>query len=361
MTSPATAVARDQFAERVMNSVAGALALFTGYIGDRLGLYLALAQNGPMTSEQLAQRTGTHERYIREWLEQQTVAGFISVDNPGASALERQYRLPAGHDEVLTDAESLNYLAPVFQLIAGVAKPLPEILEAFRTGKGVPYTSYGEMHEGQGRMNRTIFLQQLPEWLASIPELHTRLQASERPRIADIGCGHGWSGIGMARAYPNAEIHGFDLDEASIGCAMLNVQREGLSDRVRFWIRDAADAEFAGRYDLVIALECLHDMSNPVGALRTMRRLANESGEVIIVDERVGHTFTPGGVDLEWLMYGCSVLHCLPVGMCEQPSAGTGTVMRVGTVREYAKAAGFRDIDVLPIDHMLFRVYRLVN
>jgi 2-polyprenyl-3-methyl-5-hydroxy-6-metoxy-1,4-benzoquinol methylase len=361
MTTPATVAAREKFAERVMNSVAGALALFTGYIGDRLGLYTALAQNGPMTSEQLAQRTGTHERYIREWLEQQTVAGFLSVDNPEAGAFDRQYRMPAGHGEVLTDTESLEYLAPVFQLIAGIAKPLPEILEAFRTGKGVPYTSYGEMHEGQGRMNRTIFLQQLPEWLAAMPDLHGRLQRAERPRIADIGCGHGWSGIGMARAYPNAEIHGFDLDEASIACAVDNAQREGLSSRVHFWVRDAADAEFAGRYDLVTALECLHDMSNPVGALRTMRRLANESGEVIIVDERVGHTFTPSGVDLEWLMYGCSVLHCLPVGMCEQPSAATGTVMRVETVREYGRAAGFSDIEVLPIDHMLFRVYRMVR
>jgi hypothetical protein len=199
MTTPATVAAREKCAERVMNSVAGALALFTGYIGDRLGLYTALAQNGPMTSEQLAQRTGTHERYIREWLEQQTWRASFPWTTPERVRRQRQYRLPAGHDEVLTDTESLNYLRPVFQLIAGIAKPLPEILEAFRTGKGVPYTSYGEMHEGQGRMNRTIFLQQLPEWLASIPVLHAHLQAAERPRIADIGCGHGWSGIGMAR------------------------------------------------------------------------------------------------------------------------------------------------------------------
>ncbi len=117
----------------------------------------------------------------------------------------------------------------------------------------------------------------------------------------------------------------------------------------------------AGRYDLVTAFECVHDMSDPVGALRTMRNLAGDSGVVIVADERVGDEFTEKGNDVEWMMYGWSVLHCLPVGMADQPSAETGTVMRADTLRSYAKSAGFRDVEILPIEHFFFRFYRLNN
>ena len=121
----------------------------------------------------------------------------------------------------------------------------------------------------------------------------------------------------------------------------------------------AGDSSLAGQYDLVTAFECVHDMSDPVGALRTMRRLAKQNGAVLIVDERVGDTFTAEGNDVEWMMYGWSILYCLPVGMVDQPSAGTGTVMRTDTLRGYAAEAGFSDIEILPIENFFFRFYRL--
>jgi 2-polyprenyl-3-methyl-5-hydroxy-6-metoxy-1,4-benzoquinol methylase len=134
----------------------------------------------------------------------------------------------------------------------------------------------------------------------------------------------------------------------------------GMADRVNFQVRDAGDSSLAGQYDLVTAFECVHDMSNPVGALQTMRRLAKQNGAVLIVDERVGDTFTAKGNDVEWMMYGWSILHCLPVGMVDQPSAGTGTVMRADTLRGYAAEAGFRDVEILPIENFFFRFYRLI-
>jgi 2-polyprenyl-3-methyl-5-hydroxy-6-metoxy-1,4-benzoquinol methylase len=133
-----------------------------------------------------------------------------------------------------------------------------------------------------------------------------------------------------------------------------------MNGRLKFHVRDAGDPSLAGQYDLVTAFECIHDVSDPVGVLRTMRRLVNGSGAVIVADERVGDAFTPEGNDVEWMMYGWSILHCLPVGMADEHSAETGTVMRIDTLRRYAREAGFREVEVLPIDNFFFRIYRLV-
>ncbi|MCA9730467.1 MAG: class I SAM-dependent methyltransferase, partial [Candidatus Eisenbacteria bacterium] len=169
-------------------------------------------------------------------------------------------------------------------------------------------------------MNRNLFLQDLgTEYLAQIPEVHARLSSGEPAHIADIGCGVGWSAIGMARAYPNVLVDGFDLDEASVREARRLIQASGVADRVQVHLRDATDDHLAGRYDLVTAFECIHDMSDPVSALRTMRRLAGEQGTVLVMDERVAETFDPAAGDVERYMYGFSVLHCLPAGLAEQP------------------------------------------
>jgi 2-polyprenyl-3-methyl-5-hydroxy-6-metoxy-1,4-benzoquinol methylase len=352
---------RDAFVERLLESASGAMSIFTVHIGDQLGFYNVLAEDGAVTPSELASRTGTHERYVREWLEQQTVAGILEVEDHLVGPSERRFYLPAGHDEVLTDRDSLNYLSPLAQLIAGVVKPMSRVLEAYRTGGGVTFEEYGaDLREGQARMNRAMFLRELGQkWLPSIPEIHARLQADPPARVADFGCGAGWSSIGIAKSYPKVHVDGLDLDVPSIEMARANAEEASVADRVRFQVRDAGDSELAGKYDLVTAFECVHDMSDPVTALRTMRRLAKENGSVIIVDERVGESFTPTGNEVEWLMYGFSVLHCLPTGMVEQPSAATGTVMRPDTLKRYAHEAGFRQVEILPIDHFFFRFYRL--
>ena len=174
-------------------------------------------------------------------------------------------------------------------------------------------------------------------------------------------CGVGWSSIGIAKSYPQVNVDGFDLDEPSIDIARANAQEAQVTGRVQFHVRDASDPNFAGNYDLVIALECVHDMSDPVGALKTMRGLAGERGTVLVVDERVGDEFTATSNNVERMMYGWSILHCLPVGMAQEPSAATGTVMRASTLRQYATQAGFRDLEILPVDNFFFRLYRLIN
>jgi 2-polyprenyl-3-methyl-5-hydroxy-6-metoxy-1,4-benzoquinol methylase len=355
-------VQRDAFMERLLQSAGGLLDIFTIYIGDQLGYYKALAGSSGLTSVELAEQTETEERYAREWLEQQTVTAVIQVEDETAGPTERRFTLSAAHAEVLTEQDSLNYLAPLALIAAGAVRPIDLLLKAFKNGGGVPYSEYGEVFvDGQGGINRAMFLQELgQDWLPSIADVNARLQDDSPALVADIGCGVGWSSIGMAQAYPNIRVDGFDLDQPSIAAAVANAEEADLNGRVHFQVRDAGDPTLVGRYDLVTAFECIHDMSDPVSALRTMRKMTNENGAVIIADERVGDTFTATGNDVEWIMYGWSVLHCLPVGMADHPSVGTGAVMRTDTLRQYALEAGFSDLEVLPIENFFFRIYRLI-
>jgi SAM-dependent methyltransferase len=235
------------------------------------------------------------------------------------------------------------------------------VLDAYRNGGGVPYDAYGlDLREGQAAINYPAFAHHLAgEWLPSLPEVHARLQSDPPALVADIGCGYGWSSIGIAQGYPNVQADGFDLDEPSIARARDNARRNGVSGRVNFHVRDASDPSLTGRYDLVTAFECVHDMSDPASALRSMLSLVGEEGTVLVADERVGERFTAEGNDVEWMMYGWSILHCLPVGMVGPQSAGTGTVMCAGVLEGYAREAGFRRVEILPIDHFFFRFYRL--
>jgi 2-polyprenyl-3-methyl-5-hydroxy-6-metoxy-1,4-benzoquinol methylase len=347
--------ARDALVTRVFTSMIGALELLHVYLGHRLGLYRTLAERGSLTSTELAERAGISERYAREWLEEQAVAGILTVDS------ERRYSIPAAHVEVLTDADSTNFLAPMPLGIVGIASVMPEILEAFRTGGGVPYESYGvDMRTCIAAGNRPLFLSLLgTKWFPADPELDTRLRAEPPARVADVGCGAGWSSIAIAKAYPKVTVHGLDIDAASIKEATRNAGSSGVADRVKFEVRDAADPGLAGLFDVVTAFETIHDMSNPVAVLRAMRALLRDGGFVVVADEKVAEEFTAPGDEVERFMYGWSALHCLPVGMTESGSAGTGTVMRPARLREYALKAGFHAVDVLPIEADFWRFYRL--
>jgi len=192
-----------------------------------------------------------------------------------------------------------------------------------------------------------------------VPRLHERLSADPTARVADVACGCGWSSISIARAYPNVSVDGIDLDEASIEDARKNVAGSGVEDRVRFHRRDAADAEFAHRFDLVTIFEALHDMSRPVEVLRTIRGMLAEGGSVLIGDERTEDSFTAPASELERLYYGFSIMSCLPSGMVGPGAAGTGTVMRADTLRRYAADAGFGQVEVAPIENDFWRFYLL--
>lgn len=349
----------DALADRLFDATLGALDLFTVYLGDELGYYEALADADALTAGDLAGRTGTDERYAREWLEQQTVADVLVVEDETHPAADRRYRLPPGHEEALLDRDSLRYAAQQAHLAVGAGQAIDDVAAAYRTGEGVPFDAYGPLREGQARTNRAELRRRLGrEWLPVMTDVHDRLQSGDA-RVADVGCGAGWAAVAVAEAYPRVAVDGFDLDRPSVERARDGVTRLGLDDRVTVHHRDAAALDREDAYDLAMAVEVVHDLADPVGALRAMRRLVREDGAVLVVDQRVADAFTADAGPVEQLIYGWSSVHCLPVGRADDPSAATGAVMRTDTLRAYADEAGFAGVTVLPIDHDGFRFFRL--
>jgi SAM-dependent methyltransferase len=348
----------DALAERVFMSLIGAAELYNVYLGDRLGLYAALA-DGPATSADLAARAGIAERYAREWLEQQTVSGFLEVDDAAADAGARRYTMPEATAAVVLEKDELTYLLPFARMFVAAGQQLPGLMDAYRTGGGVNWREYGpDMSEGQEYGNRPSFLAFLGSWIADgLPDVHERLTAGGR--VADVGCGGGWSSIAMASAYPSITVDGFDLDEPAVERARANAQAAGVADRVRFHAMDPAEADHGDGYDLVTAFECIHDMPQPVPVLTAMRGMARDGGAVMVMDENVAHAFEVPGNEVERLMYGFSTLVCLPDGMSHPGSVGTGTVMRPSTFEGYAREAGYERVEILPIEADFWRFYRL--
>lgn len=358
---PATGDGR-ALAVRMFLAMLATQELLATYLGVRLGLYDTLAQDGPGTADDVGRRAGVAPRYAREWLEQQAVAGLLAVDDPTRPADERVYRLPAGHEEVLIASDSpLSMTSLAVLPLGGIAQALPLLLDAYRSGGGVPDEAFGDdWRNGHSGANRAVFTHMLPGWIRSfLPTAHRRLSAGGR--VADVACGAGFASIGLARAYPDAQVHGLDLDPVTIDLARRHAEEAGVGDRVSFEVRDAADPGLRGSYDLVCLFDALHEIARPVEVLRTCRGLRAEGGDAIVMDAKVATVFRAPADEIERFQYATSVLHCLPACLAEQPSAGTGTVMRVGTVREYARAAGFADVRLLPAEDRFHRLYHLVG
>jgi predicted O-methyltransferase YrrM len=353
----------DAFAERLFASALGAIDVLSAYLGDRLGWYRSLAADGPATPRELAARTSCDARYAREWLEQQAVSGVLSVEGAAGPEEERRYSLPPGPAEVLTDASSLNYLAPITRMFAAPSVQLPALMAAYRGGGGVSWEQLGDdARESQGDMNRPWYEQRLAAALAAVPDLHARLS---RPgaRVLDVGCGHGWSTIALARAYPDAVLEGVDVDAPSTASARVNAAAAGVEGRVTFRAGDAAglaEGPASATYDVAFAFECVHDMAQPVSVLTAIRSVLAPGGVLVVMDEAVAEEFTAPGDEVEQLMYGFSLFVCLPDGRSSDPSEATGTVMRRSTLEGYARRAGFGGAEVLPTgDFGLWRFYAL--
>jgi 2-polyprenyl-3-methyl-5-hydroxy-6-metoxy-1,4-benzoquinol methylase len=345
------------FADRVIDGVVGWMQTMSIHLGIELGWYRALAE-GARTAPDLAAVTGTSVRYAREWLEQQCAYDILTVDSPDAHADERRFSLPADRAEVLLDTHSLAFAGPVATMVAASAARMPDIVNAYRTGGGVSWEQLGELaRTAQADVNRPWF-DTLPAELAKIPEL---VELLDRPgaRLADVGTGAGWSALALAAAYPDLEVVGIDIDAPSIEMARENAAGAGLDARAHFIHDDAANLSAHGAFDVVIALECLHDMPYPVAVLTAMREAVRADGAVLILDEAVNERFSPAAGVLERLMYGYSLFVCLPDGMSHSDSAATGTVMRPSVLANYAQQAGFAEVDVLLDEFGFWRLYRL--
>jgi SAM-dependent methyltransferase len=343
----------DAFADRVFASALGAIDIYSIHIGNELGFYKTLRREESMSAPALAAATGVAERYAREWLEQQATSGILTVDQSGDTDM---FVLPSEHADVLADELNGSYLVPLARMLSTSGMNMERLLDAYRSDSGVSWDEFGRgMRHSQADMNRPFFQNDLSKIVSGIPSAHQRM-SRVGARVADVGCGAGWSTIALAEAYPDAMLTGFDIDHPSIEMAVANADEAGVSERVSFSSADIIEVD--EHYDLAFAFECIHDMSQPVPVLAAMRRMVGDTGIVVVMDEAVGEEFTGTGGDVEKLMYGFSLLVCLPDGLSSRPSVGTGTVIRPPTLQAYARDAGFTRFASLT-EAGFFRFYEL--
>jgi len=354
MTTEATSPV-DELVMKVLNAGVGATEICNVYLGHTLGLYRTLADLGPATSQKLAEAAGCDERYIREWLQAQTVSGFVTVDGDDPAAAT--FALAPGGREVFVEELSPAFLAPISQAMAATGAMLPHLADAFRSGAGVPYAAYPGAISAQAALNRPAFVNELiPTWLPAIPGLTDRLSA--QARVADFGCGSGWSSIELVKAYPSITVHGYDADPESIATARANANAAGVADRVTFHLHDLA-APVDEQFDVIFLFECLHDFGYPQKVLATARAALAGAGSVIVMDEATAETLETTDDPIQRFFANISPLWCLPQGRDEADMDPVGTVMRPARLHQLASATGYANSEVLAIEHPFFRFYRL--
>ena len=361
-TTDVRSSAIEALAGRVFSTGVGAAELCTAYLGIHLGLYRSLADS-PATPAALAKRTGCDERYVREWLTAQAVAGLLTVAGPDPASAE--FALADGTYEVLVDETSPAYLGGLADIVAAAGRVLPQLADAYRTGAGVPYAAYGpDGVSAQSALNRPAFVNSLvAEWLPQLPDVLARLQEQADPaHVADLACGTGWAAIELAKAFPHIRVDGLDNDEASVAIGRQHAASHGVADRVDLEVADLADesADWSARYDLVLLIECVHDLPRPVEALRHARAATRPGGTVLVVDERAAESFTAPGDEIERFFAAASAIWCLPQGRVGPDPEPVGTLIRPAAMLDLARRAGYAGGQILPIEHPVWRFYRLV-
>ena len=338
MTTAAAAIDEAKLAQFLGQVVADLGATFNAVlvqIGDELGLYRAMADGRPLTAEDLAERTGTAERYVREWLAAQAAGGYVAYD-PASG----RYALPPEHAAALGDPTSAVFVAGGFDVAASVIKDRDKLVQAFRSGDGLGWHEHHhELFTGTERFFRPSYRGNLVQsWIPALEGVEEKLRTGAR--VADVGCGHGASTIIMAEAYPASQFVGFDLHEPSIDAARAAAEMAGVSDRVAFAAAGAKDYPGSG-YDMVTFFDCLHDMGDPVGALRHVRETVAEDGIVMIVEPFAGDRIEDNLNPVGRLFYGASTTICTPASRDQEVGLALGAQAGEARLREVAEEGGF--------------------
>jgi len=324
------------FVEKALADIGGALAAGLVVLGDKLGLYKALAAHGPLSSVELAERTGTAERYVREWLAAQAAAGYIEYD-----AATGRYRLNPEQTEALTNEDSPACVLGGFQGMLAALRAEPKVAEGFRSGRGVGWHEHdAALFEGTRRFFHPGYAANLvPKWLPALDGVVAKLETGAR--VADVGCGHGASTMLMARAFPRSQFVGFDYHAPSIERARELAGAAGVSDRVRFEVAAAKTYPGTG-YDLVTFFDCLHDMGDPVGAAAHVRTSLAADGTWMIVEpfahDRVEDNLNPVGR----IFYGASTFVCTPASLSQEVGLALGAQAGETRLRDVVMQGGFR-------------------
>ena len=358
MTTIEDTTTAEELAGRLFTAALGTAELFTVHLGQVHGLYRAVDDAGSTTATELSAATGVELRYLLEWLQSQVISGLLTVDGPDLGSA--RFSLAPGIRQTLLEETGPFYSGGLPGVAVAVGRAYPHLQAAFTTGAGVPYVEYGpEAVTAQAALNRPAYVNSLvAEWLPALPDVQARLAAGAR--VADVGSGAGWSAIELAKAYPAVRVDGYDNDEDSISRARRNAAEHGVSDRVDFEVRDIGELTAPGsRYDLITFFECLHDLAHPVDALVAARRSLARGGTVLVMDENVDETLGAPGDAVQRFFAAASVIWCTPQGRVDADSEVIGAVLRPARLRELAAEAGFRTVEILPIEHPFWRFYRL--
>ncbi len=325
-----------EFLGKAIGDFGGAASAALVVIGDKLGLYKAMADQGPMTPAELAKRTGTSERYVREWLANQAAGGYVAYDaGTGTFTLQEEQAM------CLADENSPTFLPGGFQVLLASHKSLPHIIEAFRTGGGFPWTQHdAELFEGTERFFRPGYAANLiSSWIPSLDGVEAKLRSGGR--VADVGCGLGASTIIMAKAFPNSEFVGYDYHPRSVELARQRAKDAGVADRVKFDIATAAEYPGNG-YDLVAFFDSLHDMGDPPGIARHVRQTLGGDGTWMIVEPAAGEKIEDNLNPIGRVYYAASTLVCVPNAR-SQKGDGLGAQAAESRLREaIVDEGGFR-------------------
>ena len=323
-----------QFVFRAVDEVGATLNSALVVMGDKLGLYRALAETDGLSPAELAERTGTAERYVREWLNAQAAGGFVTYEPDSG-----RYALPPEQAVALTDPSCPVYLPGFFQTALGSVIDSPKIMEAARSGDGFGWHEHvHDVHEGCERFFRPGYNAHLvAEWLPALEGVVEKLERGAL--VADVGCGHGASTILMAQAYPNSTFVGSDYHSGSIETARARAQEAGVAERVRF--EASAAASYDGRdYDLVTMFDCLHDMGDPVGAARHVRSTLKTDGTWMIVEPNAGDRVEDNLNPVGRAFYGFSTLLCTPASLSQDVGLALGAQAGEARIRDVVTAAG---------------------
>lgn len=324
----------NEFLGKALNDIGAGMSVALVLIGDKLGLYKAMAEAGPLTPTELAKRTGTAERYIREWLANQAAGGYVTYD-----ATTGQYTLPEEQAFALANDNSPMFLPGAYQVIAATVKAEPRIAENFRTGAGLDWGEHDPcLFAGTERFFRPSYLGHLvSSWIPALDGVGEKLR--QGAKVADVGCGHGASTLLMAQAYPQSRFFGFDFHGPSIEVARQRAAKAGLSERVTFEVARSTDYP-GSAYDLVAHFDCLHDMGDPNGAAKHVRETLDANGTWMIVEpfagDRVEENLNPVGR----VYYAASTMVCVPASLAHHGPA-LGAQAGEARLHDVVRAGGF--------------------
>lgn len=344
----------EQFVGQVVGDLGATVSSALTYLGHQLGLYRAMAEAGPLTPAELAQRTGTHERYVREWLDNQAAGGYVAYDPASGS-----YELPPEHAMVLAEETSPVHMAPAWKQMAAIWAVEPKLEAAFQSGDGVGWHEHDpRLFGGTEAFFKPAYRANLvDQWIPALDGMQDKLTAGAQ--VADVGCGHGASSILLAEAFPDTTVAGFDYHDASIDAARRRAVEAGLDDdRVSFEVAAADEYPLPDRggYDLICFFDALHDFGDPVGAATHARKALADDGTVMLVEirseDRTEDNLGPFGR----LAYGMSTFVCTPNSLAQDVGYALGGQAGPSAIREVFERAGFtrfRKVAEAPVHQVL--------